>query len=475
MTPAPLWSGLGLVAPLEARVSGTLPPAVTGISIDTRTLSPGDLFFAIRGEAFDGHDFVANAFEQGAGAAVVDEAHARALSGSPCLLVVHNVLEALERLGRAARARSKARIVAVTGSVGKTSTKEALRLVMGEAGETHASAASYNNHWGVPLTLARLPRSARYGVFELGMNHPGEIELLTAQVRPHIAMITTVAPVHLESFPSVDAIADAKAEIFSGIVKGGVAIMHRDIPSFERLRARAEASAAGYVLSFGEHADADARLDSIDLRPDGSSVVATILGRRTEFQLGAPGRHLAINALGVLLAAQAAGVDIGLAALALGRFSAGQGRGARSVLQAPDGEFTLIDESYNANPTSMRAALSLLGSTPPGADGRRIAVVGDMRELGPEAATLHEGLAEDLIDNEVDLLFAAGPLSHRLFSKMPAEAQGLWGETAAAIEGPLAQTIRAGDVVMVKGSNASRMGPLVAALKQRFSSAPPVP
>ena len=475
MTPAPLWSGLGLVAPLEARVSGVLPPAVTGISIDTRTLQPGELFFAIRGEAHDGHDFVATAFEHGAAAAVVDEAHAQALAGSPCLLVVHDVLAALERLGHAARARSKARIVAVTGSVGKTSTKEALRLVMGDAGETHASAASYNNHWGVPLTLSRLPATARYGIFEIGMNHAGEIEPLAAQVRPHVALITTVAPVHLENFGSVEEIADAKAEIFSGVVEGGVAIIHRDVPTYERLRARAEASPARYVLTFGEHPEADARLESIESEPDGSMVVARIIGQRIAFRLGAPGRHLAVNALGVLLAAQAAGIETHSAAISLGRFSAGQGRGARSVLHAPDGEFTLIDESYNANPTSMRAALALLGSTPPGREGRRIAVVGDMRELGPDAAQLHEALSEDLLDNAVDLLFAAGPLSHGLFSKMPAEAQGLWGETAAAIEEPLAETIRAGDVVMVKGSNASRMGPLVAALKQRFSSAPPVP
>ena len=472
MTATAPWSGLGLVAPLQARVSGALPTAVSGLSIDTRSIKPGELYFAIKGEVHDGHDFVAAAFANGAAAAVVDEEHARALAGSPCCLVVHDVLAALERLGIAARARSKGRIVAITGSVGKTSAKDCLRLVMADAGETHASAASFNNHWGVPLTLARMPASARYGIFEIGMNHPGEIEPLTAQVRPHIALITTVAAVHLEHFSGVEAIADAKAEIFSGIVDGGVAIIHRDIPTFERLKAAAEASPARHILSFGEDAAADARLESIDLRPDGSTVTARILGRRTEFRLGAPGRHLAINALGVLLAAKAAGIDIGMAALSLGRFTAGHGRGARTILRLPGGEATLIDESYNANPTSMKAALALLGSTPLRAGGRRIAVLGDMRELGPGAEAMHEALRDTLLDNEVDLLFAAGPLSHALFRSMPPEARGLWAETAAAIQGALADTIRAGDVVMVKGSNGSRMGPLVAALKERFRSAP---
>ncbi len=470
-----LWSGLGLVAPLQARVSGRLPPGVTGVSIDTRTLQTGDLFFAIKGDTQDGHDHVATAFDKGAAAAVVDEAHADAFGGSPCLFIVNDVLHALEGLGQAARARSDARIVAVTGSVGKTTTKDALRLVLSEAGPTHGSAASYNNHWGVPLTLARLPAGSRYGVFEIGMNHAGEITPLVAMVRPHVAIVTTVAPVHLEYFAGVDEIADAKAEIFSGIVEGGAAIIHRDIETFDRLKAAAEASPAAHVLSFGEQETADAHAERIDLFADGSLVSARILGKRIDFRVGAPGKHLVINALAVLLAAGACGIDLNAAARTLFRLTAGPGRGAKTILQAPDGDFTLIDESYNANPTSVRAALALLGSTPPGRGGRRIAVLGDMLELGPDAAAMHASLSEDVLRNGVDLLFAAGTLSHDLFTAVPAKAQGLWGPTAVSIEDPLAETIRAGDVVMVKGSNGSRMGPLVAALKQRFASPQPAP
>ena len=289
---------------------------------------------------------------------------------------------------------------------------------------------------------------------------------------PQIAIVTNVAAVHLENFASVGDIADAKGEIFTGLVRGGVAIINRDIPTYDRLWHRAEASPAGHILTFGEHEEADARLDSFAMTSDGSKISATILGQRLDLDLAAPGRHLAVNAMAVLLAAKAAGVDLEAAASSVARFTAGQGRGARSILRTADGPFTLIDESYNANPTSMRAALSLLRATPPTGDGRRIAVLGDMRELGPDAAALHVGLHDDILSNAVDLVFAAGPLCRDLFENLPSSLQGLWGETAPAIEGPLSETIRAGDVVMVKGSNGSRMGPVVAALKERFGGAP---
>ena len=468
MIDVPLWSGLGLVTPLRARVSGRPPESVGGVSIDTRTLRAGDLYVAIRGETHDGHDFVRTAFGLGASAAVVDEVHASALAGSGCLYVVDDVLEALGRLGAAARERCRARVVAVTGSVGKTSTKEALRLVMADAGATHASVASFNNHWGVPLTLARMPAETRFGIFEIGMNHPGEITPLVGLVRPHVAIVTAVEPVHLEHFSGIDEIADAKAEIFSGLASGGLAVINRDATTFDRLRAAAEASPARHILTFGEHPEADARLDAYADAHDGSEASAVILGRRIRFALGAPGRHLALNALAVLLAAKAAGIDLDEAAASLGRFTPGAGRGARSTLEAKDGTFTLIDESYNANPASMRAALALLGAAQPFGDGRRIAVLGDMRELGPDAPDLHEALREHILKERVDLVFAAGPLSQVLFRSLPADRRGLWGEAAADIESPVADNIRAGDVVMVKGSNGSRMGPLVAALKKRF-------
>ena len=318
-------------APLQARVLGLPPQGVTGISIDTRSLQPGDLFFAIQGDRVDGHDYVAAAFERGALAAVVDEAHADALKKLGTLYVVHDVLKALEGLGRAARRRSRARIIAVTGSVGKTSTKEMLRKVLSDAGPTHASDKSYNNHWGVPLTLARLPESARYAVFEIGMNHAGEIAALVDMVRPHVAVVTHVAPVHLEHFASVEDIARAKAEIFSGMVKGGVAIVNRDVETFSVLKAAAEASPAGHVLSFGENLAADAHLTQFDPEATFSRVSARLLGQDLNFRLGAPGRHMALNALAVLLAARAVGVDFRAAAASLAEVAPERGRGSREV------------------------------------------------------------------------------------------------------------------------------------------------
>ena len=473
----PLWTGLGLVAPLRARVGGGVPRAVTGISIDTRTLEPGDLFFAIQGDTSDGHDYVDKAFEAGAAAAVIDEVHADAKSakdwaGKGPLLIVDDVLEAMADLGRAARARTQARVVAVTGSVGKTSTKEALRLALTPAGGVHASAASYNNHWGVPLTLARMPKATRFAVAEIGMNHAGEIIPLTAMVRPHIAIVTTVAPVHLEFFPSVEAIADAKAEIFSGLERGGVAIINRDSPYFERLAAAARASPAGHIATFGVHEAADARL--IDFTPEASHslIKARIAGRDVAFRLGASGRHLAENALAVLLAAHALGADVDVAATALAFFQAQQGRGQRIVVGTADGPFTLVDESYNANPASMRAALALAGDLTPSGDGRRIAVLGDMLELGPQSADLHAGLAEAVADNRFDLVLAAGPMMRVLADALSDRMPVAWRPIAADLAPLVLETVRAGDVVVVKGSNGSRMAPIVAALKDTHSLAP---
>jgi UDP-N-acetylmuramoyl-tripeptide--D-alanyl-D-alanine ligase len=466
---APLWSALGLVGPLRARVSGRLPPPVFGVSIDTRSLVPGDLFFAIKGDKSDGHDHVADAFAKGAAAAVVDEAHAQALQDSGPLYVVNAVLPALEGLAVAARARSATRIVAVTGSVGKTTTKEALRLVLSQAGNVHASPASYNNHWGVPLTLARMPRDARFGIIEIGMNHAGEITPLVGMARPHIAIITNVAPVHLEYFDSVEAIADAKAEIFSGLAHGGLVILNRDIDQYEQLAAHARLSNAGHIASFGENVRADARLIDARLAADHTLVTAQISGRDLTYRLGAPGRHLAIDSLAVLLAAQALGLDLQVAAEALAGFEVPAGRGCQFVLEAKGGPFTLIDESYNANPASMRAALALLGSLPAG--GRRIAVLGDMLELGASAAELHAGLAADVAKNHIDLVFAAGPLMKHFFDALPKSAKGDWQANAAALEPIVVAAIRSGDLVIVKGSNASRMHAIVATLKTRYRGA----
>jgi len=467
--PEPLWTGLGLVAPLQARVAGYVPSAVYGISIDTRTLNQGDLFFAIAGVA-DGHDYVAAAFEKGAAAAVVDEAHADKLKGFGTLYIVHDVLAALERLGVASRTRSSARIVAVTGSVGKTSTKEALRLVFTQNGPTHASVASYNNHWGVPLTLARMPKQSYFGVFEIGMNHAGEITPLVGMVRPHIAIVTNVAPVHLQYFDSVDAIADAKGEIFSGLMRGGVAIIHRDGAQFARLESHAKTSPADQILTFGEHEAADARLLDVSLEGDHSMIEASILGRQVTYRLGAPGKHLAMNSLAVLLAARSSGLSLDTAMASLAFFQAPSGRGERLNLETQHGGFTVIDESYNANPTSMRAALALAGAMPTQGEGRHIAVLGDMLELGPDEASWHAGLAEDVSRNEIDLVFASGPLMKSLYEALPDARRGAWREAASELEPLVLDAVRAGDVIVIKGSNGSRMTKIVAALKQTYPS-----
>ena len=466
-----LWSEAELIAAFRAAPSAPLSSAVGGISIDSRTLEPGDLFFAIRGDAHDGHDHVARAFEAGAAAAVVSRERAPQLAALGAAFAVEDTLNAMERLGAAARARSTAKIVAVTGSVGKTTVKEMLRAMLTTCGATHASAASYNNHWGVPLTLARMPANARFGVFEMGMNHAGEIVPLTRMTRPHVALVTTIAPVHIEHLGSIEAIADAKAEIFFGLEPQGTAVLNRDAPQFERLK-KAAAARGARVLSFGRGVDCDARLIDVEAIEGGSRVRARVLGRELAFALGAPGVHMAENALSALLAAEALGADLEPCAAALRRFSPQKGRGERFSVPTPDGAATIIDESYNANPASMRAALALLAATKPGPKGRRIAVIGDMLELGPKAAAMHAELAPDLSANNVDLLFGAGPLTRALFEAAPASMRAAWTERSSDLTDEVARTLRGGDIAMVKGSNGSRMGPLVAALRDRFAHGP---
>jgi UDP-N-acetylmuramoyl-tripeptide--D-alanyl-D-alanine ligase len=463
----PLWTLDAMAAAMKAERTGALPREVPGLSIDTRTLQRGEAFFAIQGETRDGHAFVEAALAAGAGLAVVAADKRAAMPQGAPLLVVPDVLEALNDLARASRARSQARIVAVTGSVGKTGTKEALRLVLGRQGETHASAASYNNHWGVPLSLALMAQSARFGVFEIGMNHAGEITPLTHLVRPHVAMVTTIAPVHLEFFGTLDAIADAKAEIFSGVEPGGAAVINADTAQFNRLKAAAQATGIARVVSFGTREDADARAAKVFLQAEVSTVQASILGHDVTYKLGAPGRHMVDNSLGVLAAAALLGADLALAALALAELKAPAGRGERITLDMPGGAMLLIDESYNANPTSMRAALALLGQAPMQGLGRRIAVLGDMLELGPEGAALHAALSEAVLANAIDLVYCAGPLMKSLWDVLPSERRGGYAENSAVLEPDVLGAITAGDAVMVKGSLGSRMGRIVKALQRR--------
>jgi UDP-N-acetylmuramoyl-tripeptide--D-alanyl-D-alanine ligase len=463
-----LWTVADMAKAMRAEKSGALPPDVPGISIDSRNLVKGEAFFAIQGDNRDGHDFVDAALKNGAGVAVVAFNKRGRFSADAPLLVVANVLEALRDLARAGRARSQARVIGVTGSVGKTGTKEALRLALSKDGETHASVASYNNHWGVPLSLARCPPTARYGVLEMGMNHAGEIAPLSRLVRPHVAIITTIAPVHLEFFGSLAKIADAKAEIFVGVPPDGTAVINRDIDQFAQLQRRAKDAGIARVISFGEHAKADARLIKCALQPRCSTVEAEILGTRFSYKIGAPGKHIVINSLAVLAAAELADADLALAALALAELQPVAGRGAPIAIELPGGQALVLDESYNANPASVEAALAVLGGSPIGPQGRRIAVLGDMLELGKDGTALHRALAKSVIANAVDLVFCCGPLMRALWEALPASRRGGYAEDSTALEAQVLPAIRAGDVVMVKGSLGSRMAPIVKALQRNY-------
>lgn len=467
----PLWTGESLLAALQARADGPVPAAVTGASIDTRTLEPGDAFFAITGER-DGHDFVRDALAKGAALAVVDEAHAAGLSGAGSLAIVPDVLKGMEKAGAARRAELSAKVVAVTGSVGKTGTKEALRLVLSRQGKTHAPVASYNNHWGVPLTLCRTPSDVAYGVYEIGMNSPGEILPLARLVRPHVAIITTIQPVHLAAFSSLEGIAEEKAGVFWELEPGGTAILNADIPQAELLEDIAKSGPAGQVIRFGESPDADVRLISCALKADVSTVEASVMGQPVAYRLGSPGKHIVLNSLAVLAAVHALGADLALAALALSDLKPPAGRGARQQLQIGAGSFTLVDESYNGNPASMRAAIENLGRLPISGRGQRIAVLGDMLELGPSGPELHRGLAEAVLANHVDKVFACGPLMRGLYDSLPSDVRGAYAAQASGLEPLVLDAIQAGDVITVKGSLGSRMGPIVKAITARYPAAP---
>jgi UDP-N-acetylmuramoyl-tripeptide--D-alanyl-D-alanine ligase len=468
MTAPALWTIDAMANAMGAERQGQLPASISGLSIDSRSIGPGEAFFAIRSEHRDGHEFVPAALSAKAALAVVAVDRRGEFPGDAPLLIVPDVLAALQKLAAAARARLPGKVIGVTGSVGKTGTKEALRLALSKDGETHASIASYNNHWGVPLSLARCPSSARYAVFEMGMNHQGEIAPLSRLVRPQVAIITTIAPVHLEFLGSLANIADAKAEIFLGVPADGAAVINRDIGQFAQLKGRAQQAGITHVISFGEHAEADARLIKCALHARCSTVEAEIFGTQFSYKIGAPGRHLIINSLAVLAAAELVGADLALAALALAELRAASGRGAPIEIELPGGSALVLDESYNANPASVEAALAVLGRSPVGPRGRRIAVLGDMLELGPNGPDLHRGLADAVIANGVDLVFCCGPLMEALWQALPAGRRGGYAENAAALEAEVLPAIRAGDVVMVKGSLGSRMAPIVKALQRSY-------
>jgi UDP-N-acetylmuramoyl-tripeptide--D-alanyl-D-alanine ligase len=430
----------------------------TGVTFDSRAVGKGDIFFALPGETTDGHAYVADALIHGAAATVVSR-DVPGASGN--LIRVPDTMKALVDLGRAGRKRSGARIASVTGSVGKTSTKDALRVILSAQAPTSASAASYNNHVGVPISLARLPRDARYGVFEIGMNHPGEIEPLARQVEADVGVITNVEAAHIGHMGSEEAIADEKACLFAGMRPGAVAVLNRDNRHYERLVRHARGFGVEKIVGFGRHEDAHARLLACRLQDSGSDVEALIGNRRIEYRLGAAGEHWVLNSLAALCVAEALGADLVRAAATLAEVKASPGRGARRWLKfghgGEAGTVELLDESYNANPASMRAMLAVLARTEPAPGGRRLLAMGDMRELGDQADALHAGLADAVAASGATQVFLCGPHMEALWHKLAAAQKGVHRPDSAALAGEVAKALKAGDVVAIKGSLGSKM------------------
>ena len=439
----------------------TLDWQATGISIDTRTLQKGDLFIALKGPAFDGSDYIDQAFKKGATAVMTDRVIE---SGSRPIVQVDDTFAALQKIAVAARARSNAKIIAITGSVGKTGTKEMLAAILAVQGRAHFADKSFNNHIGVPLTLARMAADADYAVFEIGMNHAGEITPLVQMVQPHAVIVTTVEDVHLEHFSGRDAIADAKAEIFDGLLPGGTAILPHDNQSFGRLIGHAHECQIGNVLTFGAENASDAQLLKIKLEDDHSIIDTSIMGSHYKYQIGIPGRHIAINSLAALLGVHALGGHVADALAVLARLKPYTGRGERQLLNIDCNQITLIDESYNASPVAMRASLLILKNN---TAQRRIVCFGDMLELGPQSAQLHKDLNAMIIDCKIDQVFTCGPLMQNLFDAVQKERQGMHYADSRAMADDLPRHLQNGDVVLVKGSAGSKMQRVVDALIEK--------
>jgi UDP-N-acetylmuramoyl-tripeptide--D-alanyl-D-alanine ligase len=454
-----LWTSDEVAQAFGAAIA--VPFEANGVTFDSRAVGKGDLFFALKGETTDGHGFVGEAMKRGAAAAVVSRDVENA---GGTLIRVPDTMKALEGLGRAARRRSQARIASVTGSVGKTSTKDALRAMLSAQASTSASAASFNNHVGVPISLARLPREARYGVFEIGMNHPGEIEPLARQVEAHVGVVTNVGPVHIGFMGSEEAIADEKACLFAGMAPGAVAVLNRDNRHYERIAGHARHFGVSRIVGFGRSEAADVRLLSCDLQDSGSDVVTLIHGRRIEYRLGAAGEHWVLNSIAALAVVEALGADVVQAAATLGDVSASPGRGARRILKLGAGTVELLDESYNGNPVSVRAMLAVVACTEPAKGGRRLLALGDMRELGDGADAYHAGLADAVSASGAAQVFLCGPHMKVLWEKLAPSQRGVHRPDSAALAPEVAAALRPGDVIAVKGSLGSKMKIVVDAI-----------
>jgi UDP-N-acetylmuramoyl-tripeptide--D-alanyl-D-alanine ligase len=456
--PTPLWTASEAAAATGGIVQGTWH--IDGLDLDSRAVANGDLFVALKVER-DGHAFVRNALAAGASAALVSDPSC-ADEGAP-LLIVPDTMVALENLGTAARRRNViATRVAITGSVGKTTVKEMTAAALSATAKTHRSVKSYNNHWGVPLTLARMPADARFGVFEIGMNHGGEIARLSPQVRPHIAAITMVAPVHIEHFVDEAGIADAKAEIFLGLDAGGTALIPGDNPHAARLMARARDRDGVKILTFGSSEGCDARILAVAEGNEGRIATADVLGQQVSWRIAEPGAHWVHNGLCAVTLAVLAGGDIKAAADALSNFGAIDGRGVTKAIRLPAGGFfTLVDEAYNANPASMAGAISTLSGR---AGSRRVAILGDMLELGTRENEYHAAIAADIEAAATDVVFCAGPRMKHLWDALSPSKRGAYAPTAIELAPLVAAAVMAGDVIMVKGSNGSKMAEVVRAL-----------
>lgn len=458
-----IWSAKEAADATGGKTQGTWN--ASGVSIDSRTVVQGDLFIAIKGDNGDGHAFAADAIQKGAVAVVVSQEIEGVSSDKQ--LVVADTFKAMQDLGVASRARTSAKIIGVTGSVGKTGTKELLATAFSALGQTHASKKSYNNHWGVPLSLSNMHAGSDYAIFEMGMNHSDEITPLTKFVRPDIAIITTVEPVHVGNFENgVEGIASAKAEIFNGMEKGGKAILNIDNEWFDFLSEKAAAKGLD-VFSFGDNDKADANLINVIEASNGSRVTAKIGDETVEYTLQIAGRHVVMNSLAVLMAVKLAGGDVKTAAQALAKQEPIVGRGKRESLNIGDASnpVTLIDESYNASPASMRAAFKVLALIDPGRGGRRIAILGDMLELGKDSARHHKDLDLPLKAAGVDLVYTCGKAMKNLHDSLPANQRGEHRDTSAELAKIVPDVLVPGDVVMVKGSLGSKMGTIVEALR----------
>ena len=457
-----LWTSQDAAAATGGRV--TVPWTADGVSIDTRSIEPGDLFVALTA-ARDGHDFVADALAKGARAALVSRVPEGVAEDAP-LLIVEDVQTGLEALGRAARARTRAKVIGITGSVGKTSTKKMMHDALAGQGTIHAAEKSFNNHWGVPLTLARMPVDVDWAVIEIGMSAPGEIAPLAKMARPDAAIITTIAPAHLEAFENIDGIAHEKAAIFEGLAPGGTAIVNVDVAQAGILRDWG-AKFASRTLTFGEAPEADFRLLGVESSERETKVAADANDRALAFTIGTSGRHFAANAMAVLAAVDALGGDVTRAATALSTWEPPGGRGVRKTVSLGQGaSFDLIDDAFNANPASLSAALDTFLATEPLAGGKRVLVLGDMLELGPDEIALHAAIADHPVIADVATVHCVGPRMKALWNALTPEKRGHWAETAEKLEPEAPTLVDAGDVILVKGSKGSRVSLIADALSQ---------